>query len=311
MASTGPDFEKVDKKEFVDIPSSVPAIKIHLPLVGISQRPTNILFTDPFDAAQSVHLYTDIRVASSLVAEQRGLHMSRIEECIDELRTAGLPIGEFVESCAKMIVKTQQQNSCRVELTANYEKHTLKNPSGRPSKELIKLLSIVDIDGTSTKVRTGVVVPFINACPCTQRWGMREYYQVLRSKGYDHQTSEELVKSAPLQAHTNRGSAQLIITNPDVTHKMIYESLEQAVPIIRELLKGQDEHALVREAHRQGQFCEDNIRAIAKQVVTSFRDTLPASTPIKIQVEVDESVHFHNLWAELEQTLEKIEGGLV
>ena len=300
------NFENIHLKEFVDIPSSTPKVKLNLPLVGICQRPTNILVIDPFEKSVKANLYSDIRIACSLNAQQRGLHMSRIEECLEELKNQGLDISEFVHECAKLIQRTQGQKVCKVELASNYEKNIIKNPSGKPSKELLQLITNVEVNESNASTTLAVMVPFINACPCTQRWGMREYYETLRTKGYDHSTSEDLVRCAPLQAHTNRGKATLSIGSSEVSHQTIYDVLDRSVPIIRELLKGQDEHSVVRHAHGQGQFCEDNIRAIANEVISTFRDSLPLDTKIKINVEVDESVHFHNLWAEIDQSLGQI-----
>jgi len=304
------DFEKIDLKEFVDIPSSTPLVKLNLPLVGICQRPTNILVADPFHEGRTISLYSDIRIASSLRENQRGLHMSRIEECMDELKNAGLSLTDFVKECALLVQKTQNQETCTIELKSQCEKDNLKNPSGKPSKEILELITTFKVTGDKHFITTGLVVPFINACPCTQRWGMRAYYNTLRTKGYDHSTSEDLVRCAPLQAHTNSGKATLCITSSEVSHKNIYDVLNRSVPIIRELLKGQDEHAVVRHAHEQGQFCEDNIRAVAAEVVKTFKDILPDQTPVKIHIEVDESVHYHNLWAEIDQSLGEICGGL-
>jgi len=304
------DFEKIDLKEFVDIPSSIPQVRLNIPLVGICQRPTNILVLDPFDKSKSTQVYSDIRISCSLNSKQRGLHMSRIEECIEELKYAGLDICEYVRECALLVKRTQGQKVCKVELTSHYEKDNLKNPSKKQSKEILELLTSIEINEDKESLQVGVVVPFINACPCTQRWGMRAYYETLRTKGYDHSTSEDLVRCAPLQAHTNRGKAKVCISSSEVSHKTIYDVLDNSVPIIRELLKGQDEHSVVRHAHEQGQFCEDNIRAIAQQVALTFKDKLPAKTPILIHVEVDESVHFHNLWAEMDQSLGELCAGL-
>ncbi len=300
------DFNKIELKEFVDIPNSTPKIRMTIPKVGISQRPCNIQVLDPFDSSRTIHSYSDIRISCSLNPNQRGLHMSRIEECIEELKNAGLSLHDFVKGCASLIQKTQGQKASKIDLISNYEKANTKNPSGVPSKEIIQLISSLEVIGEQQISKLGVVVPFINACPCTQRWGMREYYNILREKGYDHSTSEDLVRCAPLQAHTNRGTAKLIITDENITHQEIYDVLDRSVPIIRELLKGQDEHSVVRHAHQKGQFCEDNIRAIASEVATTFKDTLPPSTDISIYVEVDESVHFHNLWAEMNCNLEEL-----
>lgn len=304
------DFQKITLKEFVDIPSSTPKVIFTIPQVGISNRPTHIQVLDPFDQSRVISLYSDIKVSCDLKGTQRGLHMSRIEECMEELRNAGLTLKEYVLECTKLIQRTQGQSTCKVDLKSFYEKENNSNPSKVPSRELIHFVSSCKIENNDSQLTIGVEVPFINACPCTQRWGMRAYYNTLKEQGYSHEEAEKLVRSAPLQAHTNGGIAKLYITNNEINHTDLYDVLDRSLPIIRELLKGQDEHSVVRHTHEQGQFCEDNIRSITAEVVKTFSDTLSPNTPIKIHVEVNESVHFHNLWAEVDMTLGEIVQGL-
>jgi GTP cyclohydrolase FolE2 len=307
--STPPDFSKVDSKSFVDIPSSTPLNKLPIKRVGITNRPLTLTLKDPF-SGEAKTLPCKISLFSSLKGEQRGIHMSRLEEAIDELRPLGLPIYQFTTELAQLIVKTQEQSEAYVNLEATLEHRVNKNISGKSSLEIITLLASTTASNTSQpRESVGVAAPFINACPCTQRWGMREFFNTLKQLGYSAKEAEELTLCAPLQAHTNRGTATVIISNNTtltVSPKEIYDAVDRSVPIIRELLKGQDEHQVVRSAHQQGQFCEDNIRALMREIALSFKDRLNSESDIYINVDVDESVHFHNLSAEFNGTLSEL-----
>lgn len=291
------NFEKINEKVFVDIPSSSPAIKIKLAKVGVTNRPITLSLCSPF-LKTSVVLPCRITVFSSLKADQRGLHMSRIEEALDELRESGLTLPDFVATLAQLVCKTQDQEECSISLEADYEHRVSKNVSGKSSIELLKLHASAEVKSGQLSVTQGISAPFINACPCTQRWGMREFFNTLKTKGYSDQEASDLTRCAPLQAHTNRGTATVLINSADVPLVEIYNILDRAVPIIRELLKGPDEHAVVSATHRAGQFCEDNIRAILNELHKSLAHQIAASTKLSVNVEVDESVHFHNLSAE-------------
>ncbi len=291
-----PDFTKVNEKTFVDIPSSVPAVAFELPRVGISNRPIILTVSDPFTGSR-VTLPCAITIDCSLRARQRGLHMSRIEEAFDEVRSAGLGVGELTRVLAELVQKTQDQERCTVSLAADYEHRVAKNRSGKSSVELIKFLSSSALNGSSLKEDRALSVPFINACPCTQRWGMRSFFNALQRKGYGADVAEDIVRCAPLQAHTNRGNALLKIHDGSVTFSDLYQVLDNAVPIIRELLKGIDEDGMVTAAHQAGQFCEDNARAIILETAKFFGNRLSPETLFEAAVEVDESVHFHNLRA--------------
>lgn len=296
MKRTTPDFSVINQKIFVDIPNSRPEFEIALERVGVTNRPLTLLLEDPF-IKQPISLPCRLTVFSSLKASQRGLHMSRIEEAIDELRTAALSPQDFVASLAKLVQTTQAQERCEVSLEADFEHRVNKNPSGRSSVELLTLRVQAEVLGDQAAVTTGITVPFINACPCTQRWGMRQFYSTLREKGYEPAAAEEITRCAPLQAHTNRGKATVTVSDPSIRCEHLYDILDRSVPIIRELLKGQDEHAVVSHAHQCGQFCEDNIRAILTELHSSLVNKIAGTSAISVEVDVDESVHFHNLTA--------------
>jgi GTP cyclohydrolase FolE2 len=304
------DISTIDQKQFVDIPSSTPEIKIHLSKIGVSNRPLYLKLRDPFKNDTTTTLFGNILISSSLDKNKRGLHMSRIETCLETLKNEGLTLEQFCNSLAAQIKSSQDQSDCCIDLICDYELSTNKNSSGFISSELIKLIQFAEIKGNKTKTKLGVKVPFINACPCTQKWGKRDFYHKLKQKNLAENLILELLEDAPLQAHTNGGIATLEVESNKIEHKTIYKILNNSFPIIRELLKGQDEHQLVKSTHLQGQFCEDNIRTIASNVVAELSGILEEETKIRIHVEVNESVHFHNLWGEINDTLGDIAKGL-
>lgn len=302
--------ETIDKKSFVDIPACVPAVKFPLPKVGITNRPHYIHVQDPF-TDEATRLFSKIEVFFNLPANQRGLHMSRIEECLHDISTEKeLSLIDWIDKFSEQLLKKQKQQKCIVQLDTQYEKTTKKNQSQIISNELINLHTAITRDKATTSTCIGVTVPFINACPCTQRWGMRDFHKKLLDAGYDQATAEELMHMAPLQAHTNLGKATLKIHSADITHSQIYDLLDNSVPIVRELLKGMDEHGLVKQAHQKGQFCEDNARAIVQAVCHELDGLIENDVLIEISVKVEESVHFHNLYAEIVSTFGNLKENL-
>ncbi len=292
-------IENINTKSFVDIPASLPAVKFPLPKVGITNRPHYIHVQDPF-TQEATRLFSNIKIFFSLRADQRGLHMSRIEECLYDISAEkNLSLPDWIDKLAEQLLIKQAQNKCVVDIETHYEKTIEKNTSQIPSHELIKLHTSITKEESATSKWVGVEVPFINACPCTQRWGMRDFHKKLIDAGYDRAKAEELMLMAPLQAHTNLGRAKLKIHSSAITHKQIYDVLDNSVPIVRELLKGMDEHAVVREVHRQGQFCEDNARSIVQTLCHHLDGVIDNDVLMEIVVEVDESVHSHNLYAEI------------
>jgi GTP cyclohydrolase FolE2 len=258
-----------------------------------------VTIQDPF-THRSTRLFGKIEVFFGLPATQRGVHMSRIEECLLSMDSEkDLALSTWMKELSNKLLSTQELTQCTVSLDLHYDKATGRNVSRTLSQELLTLHSAIERNEESVRTCTGLTVSFINACPCTQRWAMREFFQRLLEQGYDTIQAENLMYDAPLQAHTNLGKASLKIWSDQATHQRLYDVVAQAVPIVRELLKGVDEHALVSQAHRDGQFCEDNARALVREVLIEFDGTLEDDTLLEINVDVAESVHFHNLSTEI------------
>ncbi|MCD6550095.1 GTP cyclohydrolase I FolE2 [bacterium] len=299
-------ISKINKKEFVDVPASIPEIRISLDVVGIRKRPHYIIVLDPFTKSP-VRLMSEIKVFLNLPANQRGLHMSRIEKSLYKMeKDKPYTLLSYARKLCRDIKETQGQENCRVEIVADYEYLVKKDFSQQPRYELLKLYVSCEYNGKQSDVSIGMHVPFINACPCTQRWAMRDFYKELEKHNYKRKEILSLLQKAPLQAHTNRGNASLVVHSDKVSFVDLYAILEDSVTIISELLSGEDEHLAVRSAHHQGMFCEDVIRSIIKNVVVSLNKIISPQTLIEIAVDVDESIHFHNLYSEVRDSLKNL-----
>lgn len=299
-------FENIDKKEFVDLPGTEPSIKFPLEKVGITNRNHYIRIIDPF-SNKEVELFGDLKVFLNLPVNQRGLHMSRIEQELHNMKSEKIvSLKDYALQLCKKIKESQEQENCRVEIIVNYEKMVSKNISQKPSHELIKLHISAELIKDDVIITQGITVPFINACPCTQRWGIKDFFHSLKSQGLKNDEIEKIVESAPLQAHTNKGNATLLIYSDKIDFLEIYNILEESSPLCRELLSGNDEHSVVSEAHKNGMFCEDVAREIVSNTVNSLKNKVESDTVIEIIVEVDESIHVHDLYVEIKDTLENL-----
>lgn len=303
-------FEKIFEKEFVDIPSSIPTIKYPLKRAGIKNRPHYLTVLDPF-TNKKTNLLAEIKVVFNLPETQRGLHMSRIELALHSLKSRKiLPLKDYSIELCRHLVETQKQEFCEVEITAFYEKDVSKNVSKRPGHELMKLHVITSIEKNKTNIKTGVTVPIINACPCTQRWGMKDFYESLKNRNLKEEEIKEIVKKAPLQAHTNRGDVSLFADSNEATFQNLYNVIENSSPIARELLSSEDEHSVVKESHERALFCEDVAREVIFNLIKGFKDKFKAETNIEIIVDIDESIHFHNLHTEIKDSFGNIKRNL-
>jgi|GEM_PF-1347291 len=300
------NFENINTKQFVDMPDAQPKIKLFLPKVGITCRPHYLKIIDSFKNIP-IEMLTFIEIFMSLKADKRGLHMSRIERILYSAQKKQYEsLVHYTQEVIYPLIETQNTKKGKIYLKAVYEKETDKNPSGRKGHEILNFYIRTAIKNNQLKTFVGLGVYFMNACPCPQRWAIKEMYYKLKEKGYSEEEIKEIIKIAPLESHTNRGLAKLFIEDPNISFKDLYQILDSSVTIVRELLSGDDEHLFIREAHEKELFCEDVIRNIAYETVKYLDGKVNENTKIFINAEVDESIHFHNLYGEIKTTFGKL-----
>lgn len=142
------------------------------------------------------------------------------------------------------------------------------------------------------RVFIGVEVYGANACPCGQ--------ELVKAKLN--------LKDIPLPTHNQRGKAIIKIEVKDRSPR-----IEELIDIARssmssevfELLKREDELEVILRMHRNPRFVEDCVRIMAKKIAETFSD-FPNETLIYIRQENEESIHQHNVVAELFTTLGEI-----
>ena len=295
-------FDQIDEDSFIEVPGSVPSVQVPLQLVGITNRPHYINVLDPFNG-EPTRLFADMKLSLNLPADQRGLHMSRIERMMHNVELEDpLALVDYARELVRQILATQPQQRCRVEITADYELVVNKNKSGKPSHELMKLYVAADsIDGV-IKIEKSITVKIMNACPCAQRWGIRAFSDSLKQQGFTAGQIAKIAESAPLQGHTQHGDATLQLNSDEADYKDLYKVLEKSSPIVHELLSGSDEGDFVGKTQQRGMFVEDVIREIMKFTVSDLGKSISDDTKLNIHVDVDESVHQHNLFSTVEDT---------
>ncbi len=289
------NIKEIEKIDFTDVPSSEPKLKIPLERVGISGRKHYVNVIDPFSNIPT-RLLANLDIYANLNRNQRGLHMSRFEAQLHKIELLEtMPIQEYCKTLVDMIKNSQGIKQCDVLMKMTYEKLVDKNISKRPSHELLTLICEASSNNDNYQIKNGIVIPIINACPCTQRWATKNFLKNLKKIGFDDDKCIRILQLSPLQSHTNRGFVSIIIQNDKIKYSQLYNIIEQSTQIVRELLSGHDEHIFVSEANEQGLFCEDVARSIIKNTISHLGDFLNIDDNIEIEVEIDESIHHHNL----------------
>lgn len=289
--------------DFTDIQSKKIENSFILTRVGVTnvKKPVQVIRPN-----KSVTLIPEINVYVNLPAEQKGSHLSRHLEVINEIidKSVRDPIKSLESLCSKIVKrlleKHEYANYAEVEMNADYflERET---PHHKKSLEVYKLLAKSTMNvGEKLQKSIGVEVIGMTACPCA----METAKNLLEIK--DKEVSKLKI---PTITHNQRNISTLIIDVPedyDVEADDLVEIVESSMSTATyEILKRDDEGEVVLKAHENPKFVEDVVRDILKYVLEKY-SYLPNNTMVLAKSESEESIHKHNAFAERITTLEEL-----
>lgn len=238
-----------------------------------------------------------IDVFVDLPAEQKGSHMSRnleviravVSECTEEPTTG---IEDLATMIGKMLLeKHEYAKFSNVNIVAEYFKDNV-TPHGKNTTEVYRLFGKAkcERDGGITKT-IGVESVGMTACPCAQE----NVAQTLNCS-----------KEWPVITHNQRNVCTVYMSMDD---SCMVEA-DDLIDLINssfssptfEVLKRDDEAAVVINAHRNPKFVEDMVRDVLKKIVDEYTE-LPDDVEVVVKSESEESIHKHNAFAERTATL--------
>ena len=238
-----------------------------------------------------------IDVFVDLPAEQKGSHMSRnleviravVSECTEEPTTS---IEDLATMIGKMLLeKHEYAKFSNVNIVAEYFKDNV-TPHGKNTTEVYRLFGKAkcERDGGITKT-IGVEPVGMTACPCAQE----NVAQTLNCS-----------KEWPVITHNQRNVCTVYMSMDD---SCMVEA-DDLIDLINssfssptfEVLKRDDEAAVVINAHRNPKFVEDMVRDVLKKIVDEYTE-LPDDVEVVVKSESEESIHKHNAFAERTATL--------
>jgi GTP cyclohydrolase IV len=298
----------------VDVQAQQPSVQLSLSRVGVTEVEKVIRIRHNGD----MQLFSArFECVVDLGASQKGAHMSRFDEVINEA------IGEVVlgESTFKaetlaehiaQLVRTRQ-NARRAEVTveARFPEHKPAPVSGIRTQELYTLHGSAICTELGTRRLTGVTAQGITACPCAQELVAGASRDRLRDQGFDAEEIERILEAVPVATHNQRGLGTLQIgctelCDDEIDAAILLEIVEQSMSSeIYELMKRNDEAAVVEKAHRRPRFVEDCVREMVQGVVERFPGLDDRAFVSARQVNL-ETIHQHNVVAERFGTLGEV-----
>ena len=266
--------------------------------------------------------YPKISALINLPAEQRGIHMSRtsetIEEVINEIIIKPTPTIELVgDRIVKRLMERHPYTSKAevklegkiiVQVRENEERIIQKSYNISSFVKARRLNSgTIDFNYFISASAVGMTV-----CPCAKELSLEYAEEVVKSRNDINISGEDLNKLLnilPFSSHNQRSIGTIIVQIKDLdNHKIdvldIIDIIEESMSgRIQSVLKRPEEAELVRSAHLKPLFSEDVIREMAKNFIIRDFPNLEDNFKVKFKIESFESIHPHNVYAELKTTI--------
>jgi GTP cyclohydrolase-4 len=288
-----------------DVQARRPAVHVSLSRVGV----TGVRKVIRINANGAEQLfYAELECFVDLGAEQKGAHMSRFEEVIEEAIDE-VVIGEAfkAETLAAHIAERvrDRQDGMRAEVTiaAQYPEHKPAPASGVQTQEIYTLLGSAVASKRGTRMLVGVEAQGMTACPCAQEMLTERARDRLAGDGFDEDEVERILELVPVATHNQRGIGALQVGCPEACDAAIEAStllriVESSMSSeIYELMKRSDEAEVVEKAHRRPRFVEDCVREMIRMAVDEF-EPLGPDVFLSARQRNLETIHQHDVVAE-------------
>src|SRR5688572_16580759 len=261
----------------------------------------------PRGAEQLYYVKLDCFV--ELGPKQKGAHMSRFEEVInDVIGEVVLGEGSFrAEQLAQRIAVEvrERQDAVRAEVTiaARYPEYKPAPVSGIATQEIYSLFGSAVASERGTRRLVGVAAQGITACPCAQQLVVGRARERLAADGFTDDRIASIFEAVPVATHNQRGLGTLHLGLPeecdtDVEAAELLAIVEDSMSSeIYELMKRSDEGVVVEKAARRPRFVEDCVREAIRGAIERFGG-LRDDTFVSARQENLETIHQHNVVAE-------------
>ncbi len=252
--------------------------------------------------------YATLECFVDLNPRQKGAHMSRFEETVNEaidqvVLNEAFKAETLAAHIAELVRERQDSLRAEVHVTARYPEHKQAPVSGTPTQEIYTLHGSAVASAGGTRRLVGVSAQGMTACPCAQEMVTAASHERLLADGFTDDEIERVFEHVPVATHNQRGIGTLYVGCPERCDREIEGSTllriveESMSSEIFELMKRPDELAVVERAHRRPRFVEDCVREQVRMALDEFAGFEP-DTFICARQENLETIHQHNVVAE-------------
>jgi GTP cyclohydrolase I/GTP cyclohydrolase-4 len=262
--------------------------------------------------------YAQLECFVDLNPRQKGAHMSRFEETVNEaiesvILNEAFKAETLAAHIAEMVRERQESLRAEVHIKARYPEHKPAPVSGVATQEIYTLFGSAVASDSGTRRLVGVAAQGMTACPCAQEMVTAASRERLVADGFTDDEIERVFAAVPVATHNQRGIGTLYVGCPERCDRDIHAAhllriVEESMSSeIFELMKRPDELAVVERAHRRPRFVEDCVRESIRMALEEFAG-FEADTFVLARQENLETIHQHNVVAERSGLLGEIAG---
>ena len=289
-----------------DVQAQAPPLAVSLSSVGVTSVEKVIRIRS---GGRSQLFSARLECFVDLGPEQKGAHMSRFEEVVNEaigevvLGEAAFRAERLAMDIAERVRDRQGARSAEVHIQARYPEYKPAPVSGIETQEIYEVLGTAVASERGTRRLVGVRAQGMTACPCAQKLVQERSRERLAADGFAPGEIERIFAAVPVATHNQRGIGTLRIGLPeevdvDIDATELLAIVEDSMSSeIYELMKRSDEGAVVEKAHRRPRFVEDCVREMVRSVVDGF-EHLGDDSFLAAHQENLETIHHHNVVAE-------------
>ncbi|MBO0769413.1 MAG: GTP cyclohydrolase I FolE2 [Solirubrobacterales bacterium] len=307
--------------QFLDVQAQTPSVQLSLSQVGVTGVEKVIRLThDGVEQLFSAKFECNVELGPA----QKGAHMSRFEEVVNEvigevvLGESGFKAEALAERIATRVRERQNARRAEVTVSARFPEHKPAPVSRIQTQEIYNLYGVaVATEGNppTTRRMVGVTAQGMTACPCAQEIITAGARERLEEDGFSEDEIQRILRAVPVATHNQRGLGTLFIGLPEgsdlqLDAETLVQIVEQSMSSeIYELMKRSDEAHVVAKAHQQPRFVEDCVREMIRGVVEGLPQ-LSGDTFVSARQENLETIHQHNVVAERFGVLSEIRAEL-
>ncbi|HYI35795.1 MAG TPA: GTP cyclohydrolase MptA [Thermoleophilaceae bacterium] len=288
-----------------DVQARRPSTHVSLTRVGVTGV-EKVIRIDSDDAAQLY--YAELECFVDLGPRQKGAHMSRFEEVVNEaidevVLSEALKAENLAAHIAERVRDRQEGLRAEVSIKARYPERKRTPASGSETQEIYTLLGSAVASARGTRRLIGVEAHGMTACPCAQELVTDRSRERLRADGFSDEDIERIFSDVPVATHNQRGIGRLHVGCPEncgdgIEAQTLLRIVESSMSSeIYELMKRSDEVEVVERAHMHPRFVEDCVREMVRLAMEEFGG-MGEDAFLLARQENLETIHRHSVVAE-------------